>query len=41
MDEIDDLIAKLKGAKNTTLSEDEDYAVRTIIGEAKGEGEKG
>lgn len=42
MDEIDDLIAKLRnGGKSPSLSEDEDYAVRTIIGEAKGEGQKG
>lgn len=47
--DIDDLLnraSKITGVKpvrptNTPLSRDEDLAVRTIIGEAKGEGEKG
>lgn len=45
--DIDDLLQRaskitgIKPVRSTPLSRDEDLAVRTIIGEAKGEGEKG
>lgn len=47
MDEFEDIIKQLRAARSGNgsgvgvLSPDEDYAVRTVIGEAKGEGERG